>query len=89
MNEYEEIRKQNINGFAHCYLWRCDKESNSDKIDIQVYNKLVQLDSKLGTTASKQLLTCLKYTSRSDIIKVLILTLNKPTKIILDYNKSI
>ena len=50
----------------------CDKESKTDdKIDIQVYDKLVQLDSKLGTAASEQLCWCLQYTTRSDIIEVL------------------
>ena len=58
-------------GFANLYLRRFEKESKSDnEIDIQVYDKLVQLDSKLGTTASEQLTCCLVYTTRSDIIKV-------------------
>ena len=49
----------------------CDQESKSDnEIDIQVFDKLVQLDSKLGTTASEQLTCCLEYTTRSDIIEV-------------------
>ena len=71
VNEYEELRKKNFAGFAHLYLLRCDKESKSDnEIDIQIYNKLAQLDSKLGTTASEQLTCCLRHTTRFDIIKV-------------------
>ena len=64
-------------GFAQRYLRECDRQSKSDdQIDIQVYTTLVQLDSRLGTTASEQLATCLQFTTRSDIIKVLIFALN-------------
>ena len=49
---------------------------DKDEINIQVYTKLVQLDSKLGTTSSEQLGCCLKYTTRSNIIKVQISCLN-------------
>ena len=86
MNEYEELRKANAKGFAHAYLDKCDKELKSDNdIDIEVYNKLAQLDSKLGTTASEQLTCCLNLTTRSDIIKVLIFAQNPNFKIIPDY----
>ena len=71
MNEYEVIRKSRWVGFANVYLWRCDKESETENvIDIQVYRKLVQLDSRLGTTATEQLSRCLWYTIRLDILKV-------------------
>ena len=86
MNEYEELRETGSAGFANLYLWRCKQESKSDnEIDIQVYDKLVQLDSKLGTTASEQLTCCIVYTTRSDIIEVLIFAQNPRFKIILDY----
>ena len=86
MNEYEELRKAGATGFAHTYLNKCDKELKSDnEIDIQVYNKLAQLDSKLGTTASEQLTCCLYFTTRSDIIQVFIFDQNSRFKIILDY----
>ena len=50
---------------------QCNKESKSDdKIDKEFYNELVELDTRLGTTASEQLFMCLWHTSRSDIIKV-------------------
>ena len=72
MNEYEESRKAGLYGFAHAYLHQCDKKSKTgDEIDIQVYTKLVKLDSKIGTTASEQLYCCLHCTTRSDIIEVL------------------
>ena len=72
MNEYESLRKEGLVGFAELYLRRCNKESKTwdDEIDIQVYTKFVELDSKLGTTASEQLRWCIEFTTRSDIIKV-------------------
>ena len=48
-----------------------NKEVHSNKIiDIKVYKKLVELDTKLGTTVSEQLYGCLYRTTRLDIIKV-------------------
>ena len=65
------MRKKGFVGYAHYYLQQYDKESKQDnKIDIQVYTKLVELDSKFGTTASEQLRFCLEFTIRSDIIQV-------------------
>ena len=73
MNEYAELKKRDAIGFAQVYLHRFLKESKTeDEIDIQVYIELVQLDSKLGTSASEQLRLGLYYTTRSDIIQVLI-----------------
>ena len=43
---------------------------SNDEIDKEVYAKLVELDKRLGTTASEQLFWCLKKTTDSDIIKV-------------------
>ena len=57
-------------GFAHLYWARCKRESKRDEIDIRIYTKLVQLDSKLGTTASEQLNWCTFYSPRLDLIKV-------------------
>ena len=71
MNEYEYLRQNNWVGFAEVYLDRFNTESKSnDEIDIEVYTKLLQLDSKLGTRASEQLFGCLSKTSRSGVIKV-------------------
>ena len=71
VNEYESLRKKGWSGFANVYLVRCDKESKiGDKIDVEVYARLVELDTKLGTRSSEQLLYCLLLTSRWDIIKV-------------------
>ena len=57
--------------YENNYLNRCNKESKSnDKINKEVYTKLVELDTRLGRKASEQLLWCLYFTTRSDIIKV-------------------
>ena len=57
--------------FAGTYLMRCNEESKSnDKINKEVYIKLVELEKRLGTKASAQLFHCLYNTTRSDIIKV-------------------
>ena len=65
------MRKNNWVGFAEVYLERCKKESKTgDEIDIEMYAKLVELDTKLGTRSSEQLFICLRFTVRWDIIKV-------------------
>ena len=62
---------KNVTGFAAVYLERCNKESKTgDKIDVYVYLRLIELDTKLGTSTSEQLNSCLVHTSRWDIIKV-------------------
>ena len=70
MSEYVSLREEYV-GFAELYLERCVEESKpNDEIDKEVYAKLVELDTRLGTTASEQLFWCLKKTTDSDIIKV-------------------
>ena len=71
VNEYEDLRRNGFVGFAQEYLGRCEMKSNSeDEIDVKVYDKLVALDTKLGTTVAEQLFDCLVYTLRLDVIKV-------------------
>ena len=71
MKEYEFVRKMNYVGFAHVYLAGCNKRSHpNDVIGKEVYSKLVELDTRLGTTPSEQLLGCVYWTDRWDIIKV-------------------
>ena len=69
VNEYERLNKDGWSGFAHVYLYRCNKESEVEA-DILVYQELVELDRRLGTTPSEQLFECLRKTTRLDIIKV-------------------
>ena len=65
------MKEKSVNSYAGLYLYRCNQESKSDgQIDIQLYKRLVELDRKLGTTASEQLLRCLLNTTSLDIIKV-------------------
>ena len=71
VNEYKSLKKGNLTGFAQVYLHRCFVESKTgDKIDIDVYIRLIELDKKLGTSTSEQLYCCLLKTTRLDIIKV-------------------
>ena len=74
MTEYEKLRENGWVGFAEFYLKRCDKKSKTENIaDVQLYEKLVELDTRLGTTADTQLYACLELTTRGNIIKVLFL----------------
>ena len=78
MNEYEELRKHGWVGFAEVYLSQYNIESKTENIpDIEVYNQLVKLDARLGTTSSEQLFKCLFHTTRLDIIKVDIIPSSK------------
>ena len=89
MNEVKEnacVKKENYIGFAHIYFSRCNQESESNnEIVKEVYTKLVELDTRLGTTASEQLESCLNRTTCWDIIKVLKFLLMKDLKSIIDY----
>ena len=78
-NAYERIRRiLKWAGFAEIYLERCNQESKTDdKIDVKVYTRLIELDTKLGTRISEQLFLCLLHTIRWDIIKVKINTGDK------------
>ena len=56
--------------FTDLYLKGCGKQSESDKkFDVEVYQKLLALDRRLGESPPEQLYKCLKFTTRSDIIK--------------------
>ena len=72
--------------FAEMYLFRCNEESKPhDEIDIHVFKRLSELDTKLGTTAFEQLYRCLYHTTRWDIIKVRLYDLNISFLTILDH----
>ena len=73
MNEYEDLRNSGLVGFTHAYLMQCHKkQKRHGEIDIQIFTKLVKLDSKIGTTASEQLFWLLHYSLRFDLLKVAI-----------------
>ena len=71
VNEFEDYDNIRAPGFAAIYLARCEEESKTDdEIDVNIYTKLLELDARLGTTASEQLFYCVKYTHRLDLLKV-------------------
>ena len=71
VNENKRVKKANYIGYAHFYLSQCHKDSKSDDEFVnEFYAKLIELDTRLGTSSSKQLYYCLKNTIRSDIIEV-------------------
>ena len=71
VDTYGELNKDEYVGFADAFLRLCETESKSDQqIDIQAYAKLVELDSKLGTSAAEQLFMCVYYSPRLELVKV-------------------
>ena len=57
-------------GYAHYYLYKCNKSDMISEADAFIYRQLIEIDSKLGTNASMQLHACLDKTTRFDLIKV-------------------
>ena len=58
-------------GYAHYYLERCWDESElKNQADATIYKQLLEIDSKLGTTQSEQLIGCVFNSLRIDLIKV-------------------
>ena len=71
LNENECLKKSNYIGFAHFYFSQCNQESQSNnEIVKEVYTKLIELDTRLGTPPSEQLFHSILYTLDSDILKV-------------------
>ena len=71
VDEYENFRTKDFAGFAEFFLQGLSQKSQSDdEIDTEVYAKLIELDTRLGTTATEQLIGCIAGTTRCDIIKV-------------------
>ena len=63
--------------FANHYLEKCWNDSKMfNEADVCIYRQLVDIDSKLGTNASRQLRSCLSNTTRWDLIKVLFTLIN-------------
>ena len=58
-------------GYAGYYFVRCVNHSNMiNEADATIYQRLIDIDTKLGTEFSVQLYLCLLWTTRWDIIKV-------------------
>ena len=85
--DYDSINKLAcICGYATFYLKTCENDSKMiNEADATVFQKLVDIDSTLGTKLSDQLYWCLYYTTRWDIIKVLKFLQIKDLKNIIDY----
>ena len=75
--DYNFIRSRKGVGYANHYLVVCwDDSKKISKAHVSTYRELVDIDSKLGTNASLQLLFCLNSTTRSDLIKVRFFVIN-------------
>ena len=71
VTEYERFREKGFFGFAGFYINRFNITLTShEKIDIEIYQQLAKLDARLGTKVSNQLMECLSWTTRADIIEV-------------------
>ena len=69
--QYDELREFGFAGYASFYLKECSDQSELiNKADVAIYRKLLEIDSKLGTTSTEQLDRCVFYSHRMDIIKV-------------------
>ena len=71
MFDYDVLREYDYAGYAEHYLQKSWNESElKNKADVIIYKKLLEIDSKLGTTKSEQLLKCVFYSLRIDLIEV-------------------
>ena len=71
-NIYDVLReKYGFVGYADYYLQGCWDESElKNKADVSIYKQLLEIDTKLGTTQSEQLFTCVFHSLRIELIKV-------------------
>ena len=70
-HSFDVLRSRDYGGYAHYYL----KESYDDselinKAEIEIYKKLLEIDSKLGTAQTEQLFACVMFSLRMDLITV-------------------
>ena len=71
-NKFDVLRKKHgYVGFAQYYLRGCyDDSALLNKAENKIYKKLLEIDSKLGTTQTEQLFSCVFHSVRMDLIKV-------------------
>ena len=70
-NYFDKLRDAGWVGYASYYLQKCyDKSELVNKADVPIYNQLLEIDSKLGTTQAEQLFGCVFTSVRMDLIKV-------------------
>ena len=71
VDKHYKVRELGYVGYANYYLRVCWNESEfENKADVTIYKQLLEIDAKLGTTQSEQLLWCLCYSPRMDLIEV-------------------
>ena len=71
MFDYDALRKVGYAGYAEYYIRKCwDESEMKNKADVTIYKQFLKIDSKLGTTQTEQLFTCLFYSPRKDLIEV-------------------
>ena len=69
--DHDKLRGDGFVGYAHFYLQECWNESElKNNSDVSIYKQLLEIDSKLGTAPSEQLLGCLDYSPRKDLVEV-------------------
>ena len=69
--DHDKVRELNYVGYADYYLHECwNKSELKNKADVAVYQQLLEIDAKLGTTQSEQLSRCLCYSPRMQLIEV-------------------
>ena len=69
--DLDKVRELGYVGYANYYLRECWNESElKNKADVTMYKQLLEIDAKLGTTQTEQLLECVFHTVRMDLIKV-------------------
>ena len=69
VNENKCVKKAKYVGFGHFYYQRYKKSKPEDDIDEEVYSKIVELDTRLGTSPSEQLFMCV-FTLDLEMMKV-------------------
>ena len=71
-NNFDVLREElDFVGYAYYYIYKCwDKSELKNKADVSIYKQLLEIDSKLGTTQSEQLIWCVFHSLRIDLIKV-------------------
>ena len=74
---YSKLRKKGYSGYTELYVFNvssdglCEEFSILDKsFSFSTYKKLTQIDRKLGTSETEQLISSLFWSTQLDLIKV-------------------
>ena len=69
--DLDKVRELDYVGYAEYYLKKCwNKSELRNNADVEIYKQLLEIDSKLGTIQSEQLIECVFHSLRMDLIKV-------------------